>query len=58
MNIHFERYETVPAYTRNLTSTDQIKWSAEFEVPAIGFASTASAEPRSWAMPFTAATWA
>lgn len=36
MNTHFERYETVPAYTRNLASTDQIKWSAEFEVPAIG----------------------
>jgi hypothetical protein len=36
MNIHFEWHETVPAYTRNLTSKDQIKWSAEFEVPAVG----------------------
>jgi hypothetical protein len=36
MITHFERHETVPAYTRNLTSKDQIKWSAEFEVPAVG----------------------
>ncbi|MDQ0072604.1 hypothetical protein J2W34_004409 [Variovorax boronicumulans] len=36
MSIHFQRRETVPAYTRNVTSKDQIKWSAEFEVPAIG----------------------
>ncbi|WP_240650058.1 hypothetical protein [Variovorax atrisoli] len=36
MNIDFERHETVPAYTRNLTSKDRIKWSGEFEVPVIG----------------------
>lgn len=32
----FQRHVSVPPYTRNLTSNDQIKWSAEFEVPRIG----------------------
>jgi hypothetical protein len=32
----FERLVSVPPYTRNLASKDQLKWSAEFEVPAIG----------------------
>ncbi|MCY1359352.1 hypothetical protein D9M68_751200 [compost metagenome] len=36
MNNDFQRHETVPPYTRNLAATDQLKWSAEFEVPAIG----------------------
>ncbi|SDI59075.1 hypothetical protein [Variovorax sp. OV700] len=36
MNTHFQRHETVPPHTRNLAATDQFKWSAEFEVPAIG----------------------
>ncbi|ATA53136.1 hypothetical protein CKY39_07870 [Variovorax boronicumulans] len=36
MSNHFQRHETVPAYTRDLASKDQIKWSAEFDVPAIG----------------------
>ena len=29
-------HASVPPYTRNLAAKDQIKWSAEFEVPAIG----------------------
>lgn len=36
MNNHFQRHTNVPAYTRNLASRDQVKWSAEFEVPRIG----------------------
>ncbi|MET3916874.1 hypothetical protein ABID97_003656 [Variovorax sp. OAS795] len=36
MNNDLQRHETVPPYTRNLAATDQLKWSAEFEVPAIG----------------------
>jgi len=36
MNNDFHRHEKVPPYTRDLASTDQLKWSAEFEVPAIG----------------------
>lgn len=36
MNLHFQRHVTVAPYTRDLTSKDQFKWSAEFEVPAIG----------------------
>lgn len=32
----FQRHETLPPYTRNLAAIDQFKWSAEFEVPAIG----------------------
>jgi|GEM_PF-4211131 len=36
MSTHFQRHETVPPHTRNLAATDQFKWSAEFEVPAIG----------------------
>jgi len=36
MNLNFQRHATVPPYTRDLMSKDQFKWSAEFEVPAIG----------------------
>lgn len=36
MTIDFRRHASVPPYTRDLTSTDQYKWSAEFEVPSIG----------------------
>ena len=36
MTARLQQHETVPAYTRNLASKDEIKWSAEFEVPAIG----------------------
>uniref|UniRef100_C5CKG9 Uncharacterized protein n=1 Tax=Variovorax paradoxus (strain S110) TaxID=543728 RepID=C5CKG9_VARPS len=36
MTARLQQHETVPAYTRNLASQDEIKWSAEFEVPAIG----------------------
>ena len=36
MNNDFQRHETVPPYTRNLAANNQLKWSAEFEVPAIG----------------------
>jgi hypothetical protein len=36
MNHDFQRHAIVPPYTRDLTAKDQIKWSAEFEVPAIG----------------------
>lgn len=36
MDVHFQRHVIVPPYTRDLTSNDQFKWSADFEVPAIG----------------------
>lgn len=36
MDLHFQRHATVPLFTRDLTSKDQFKWSADFEVPAIG----------------------
>ncbi|EJL72247.1 hypothetical protein PMI12_03988 [Variovorax sp. CF313] len=36
MDLHFQRHTTVPPYTRDLTSKDQFKWSADFEVPVIG----------------------
>ena len=36
MTTCFQQHEVVPAYTRNLASKGEIKWSAEFEVPAIG----------------------
>jgi hypothetical protein len=36
MDLHFQRHVIVPPYTRDLTSNDQFKWSADFEVPAIG----------------------
>ncbi len=36
MDLHFQRHAIVPPYTRDLTSQDQFKWSAEFEIPAIG----------------------
>lgn len=36
MDLHFQRHAIVPPYTRDLTSKDQFKWSANFEVPVIG----------------------
>lgn len=36
MDLHLQRHTTVPPFTRDLTSQDHLKWSAEFEVPAIG----------------------
>lgn len=36
MSTGFQRHETVPAYTRDLASNDQLKWSAAFEASAIG----------------------
>lgn len=36
MTTDLQWHATVPAYTRNLAARDQIKWSAEFEVPAVG----------------------
>lgn len=36
MNLNFQRHIIVPPYTRDLTSKDQFKWSADFEVPVIG----------------------
>lgn len=36
MDLHFQRYAIVPPFTRDLTSKGLFKWSADFEVPAIG----------------------
>lgn len=36
MDLHFQRHVIVPPYTRDLTSKDQFKWSADFEAPVIG----------------------
>lgn len=36
MDLHFQRHATVPLHTRDLTYQDQFKWSADFEVPAVG----------------------
>ena len=36
MNPEFQRHATVPAYTCDLASPDQFRWSSPHEVPAIG----------------------
>ncbi|MCR6481040.1 hypothetical protein NU688_33120 [Variovorax sp. ZS18.2.2] len=36
MTSNFQLLDAVPSYTRDLASTDQIKWSGDFEVPAVG----------------------
>ncbi|MFV0678184.1 hypothetical protein [Variovorax sp. tm] len=36
MKERLQRHETVPAFTRNLLVREEIKWSAEFEVPVVG----------------------
>lgn len=36
MDDYLRWHQRVPAFTRDLTATDQLKWSAAFEVPALG----------------------
>lgn len=36
LSVDFQRHDRVPDFTRDLSRVDQYKWSAPFDVPAIG----------------------